>query len=349
MKSFTKFFMAIGLIFMMLMSTQVSYGAESAAAAYKGKNIDFTINEAAGGDADILARLLGPYIKEYTGATPIFANRRGAGGVEGYVYLYKAAPDGLSLGIGTTLPMILNKVTDAPGAIYEPEKFGYAGSILRVKNVFIVAAKGPYTTVADLKKAKKLVLGATSPQGNLALATMSTIKLLDLDAKVITGTKGPGPLLQDVLSGEIAGTCLPMQLALRGIRDGNYKALFTLTVDKISTLPGVPTIKEFISDYNTNADKRELLSIWDQNLVTSHAIITPPGLSKDKMDFLRGLIPQLKKSEQFRKDIDKIFAFHVEDADLLSGAEAEKMVKEAMSKAGRMKSIFQQLLNDYRL
>jgi tripartite-type tricarboxylate transporter receptor subunit TctC len=67
-----------------------------------------------GEDADLLGRLLGPHIKEHTGATPIFANRRGAGGVEGYVHLYKAKPDGLTLGIGTSLPMLLNKIPDAP-------------------------------------------------------------------------------------------------------------------------------------------------------------------------------------------------------------------------------------------
>jgi tripartite-type tricarboxylate transporter receptor subunit TctC len=346
MKSFVALFGAL-----LVVSFAVgSYGAEPKATEfYKGKNIDFTINEAAGGDADILARLLGPHLKEHTGATPIFANRRGAGGVEGYVYLYKAAPDGLSLGIGTTLPMILNKVTDAPGAIYEPDKFGYVASFLRVRNVFIVAANGPYKTVADLKKAKKLVLGATSPQGNLALATMSTIKLLDLDAKVITGTKGPGPLLQDILSGEIAGTCLPMQLALRGIRDGNYKALFTLADEQFSALPGVPSLKEIAPTIVGNAEKKELLGIWDRNLVMTHAIITPPGLAKEKLEFLGELLPKLRKSQQFRKDLDKVFAFHVEDADLLTGPEAEKLVRDAMSNAGRMKSIFLQLLKEYRL
>jgi len=327
-----------------------SYGQEPVkpAAFYKGKNIDFTINEAPGGDADLLGRLLGPHLKEHTGATPIFANRRGAGGVEGYAYLYKAAPDGLSQGVGTTLPMILNKVTDAPGAIYESEKFGYVASFLRVRSVFIVAANGPYKTIADLKKAKKLVLGATSPQGNLALGTMSTIKLLDLDAKVITGTKGAGPLLQDILSGEIAGTCAPMQLALRGIRDGNYRALFTLAKERFSALPGIPSLKE-VYDLGGSEEKEELLTLWNQDLVMSHAIITPPGLSKEKMDFLREIYPKLKNSPQLRKDIDKLFAFHVEDADLLSGPEAEKAVKDAVSKAGRMKTIFVELLKQYRL
>jgi tripartite-type tricarboxylate transporter receptor subunit TctC len=339
--------------FLLLASAFVgpSHSADTskAAAFYKGKNIDFTINEAAGGDADILARLLGPYLKEHASATPIFANRRGAGGVEGYVYLYKAAPDGLALGMGTTLPMILNKVTDAPGAIYEPDKFGYAGSFLRVRNVFIVAANSPYKTIADLKKAKKLVLGATSPQGNLALATMSVIKLLDLDAKVITGTRGPGPLLQDILSGEVAGTCLPMQLALRGIRDGNYRALFTLANERFSSLPDVLSLKELTPEIEKNTEKKELFSIWDQNLVMTQAIITPPGFDKEKMEFLRDIMPKLKKSPQFRKDLDKVFAFHVEDNDLLTGSEAEKIVKDAMSKGGRMKAIFLQFIKQYKL
>lgn len=328
-----------------------SYGKEDAgnpAAFYKGKNIDFTIPEAPGGDADLVGRLLGPYLREHIGATPIYANRRPAGGVEGYTYLYRATPDGLSMGIGITLPMLLNKITDAPGAIYEPEKFGYAGSVLRVRAVFIVAANSPYKTVADLKKAKKLVLGATSPQGNLAMATMSTIRLLDLDAKVITGTKGAGPLLQDILSGEIAGSCVPLQLAMRGIRDGNYRALFTLASERFTVIPNVPSLKE-LYNIGENEEKKELFTIWDKNLVMSHALVTPPGVSKEKLEFLREIYPKLKKSPQFRKDIDKLFAFHVEDADILMGPETESLVKDTMSKAVKMKSIFLQLIKDYRL
>jgi tripartite-type tricarboxylate transporter receptor subunit TctC len=343
--------MVAAVCFLMLTLSAVgSYGQAPVKPAdfYKGKNLDFTLNEAPGGDADLLGRLLGPYLKEHTGATPIFANRRSAGGVEGYVYLTQAAPDGLTMGIGTTLPMLLNKITDAPGAIYEPDKFGYICSFLRVRNVFIVAANGPYKTVADLKKAKKLVLGATSPQGNLALATMTSIKLLDLDAKVITGTKGPGPLLQDILSGEVAGTCLPMQLAMRGIRDGNYRALFTLANERFSAIPDVPSLKE-VADIGGNEEKKELLGMWDQNLVTSHAIITPPGIAKEKLDFLREIYPKLKGATQFRKDLDKLVAFHVEDADILAGPDAEKVVRDAMAKAGKMKTVFLQFIKDYRL
>jgi tripartite-type tricarboxylate transporter receptor subunit TctC len=328
-----------------------SHSADTAKAAafYKGKNMDFIINDGPGSDGDILSRLLGPYLKDHTGATPIYANKRGAGGVEGYVHLFKAAPDGLSLGLGTSLPLILNKVTDAPGAIYEPDKFGYVGSFLQVGNVFIVAANSPYKTVADLKKAKKLVLGATSPQGNLALATMSVIKILDLDAKVITGTKGAQGLLQDILSGEVTGSCLPMQVALRGIRDGNYKALFTLANKRFAEIPDVPSLKEVASEIEKDAEKKELISIWDQNMVMTHAIITPPGVDKEKIEFLQELMPKLKKSPQFRQDLDKVAAFHVEDTDILSGPEAEKIVRDAMSKAGRMKAIFLQLIKQYKL
>jgi tripartite-type tricarboxylate transporter receptor subunit TctC len=345
------FLAAVCIATLILSLSAEAFGADDsarAAAFYKGKNIDFTINEAAGGGADLVARLMGPYLKEHMGVTPIFANRRGAGGVEGYVYVYKAAPDGLTIGAAMTSPMLLSKVTDAPGAIYEPDRFGYAGSFLRVRNVFVVAANSPYKTVADLRKAKKLVLGGTSPQGNISLATMSSAKLLGLDAKVITGTKGAGPLLQDVLSGEITGTCIPLEAAMRGIRDGNYRALFTLANERFKAMPEIPSLKEV---YNMEGDeeKKTLMAIWDQSLAFSVAIITPPGVSKEKLDFLRELFPKLKKSPQFRKDLDRIFAFHVDDSDILSGPEVEKLVKDAMARAGKMKTFFQQMLTDYRL
>ena len=44
-----------------------------------------------------------------------------------------------------------------------------------------------------------------------------------------------------------------------------------------------------------------------------------------------------------------MFAFHVDDADILTGPEVEKLVKDAMARAGKMKSFFQQMLKDYRL
>ena len=345
------FLAAVCTVTLVLSLTAGAFGAEGsakAAAFYKGKNIDYTINEAAGGSADLVARMIGPYLKEHTGATPIFANRRGAGGVEGYVHVYKAAPDGLTIGSAMTLPMLLSKVTDAPGAMYEPDKFGYAGSFLRVRNVFVVAANSPYKTVADLKKAKKLVLGGTSPQGNISLATMSSARLLGLDAKVITGTKGAGPLLQDLLSGEIAGSCVPMEAATRGIRDGNYRALFTLANERFKAMPEIPSLRE-VNNMEGDEEKKTLLAIWDQSLTFSVAIITPPGVSNDKLEFLRELLPKLKKSPQFRKDLDRIFAFHVDDADIMTGPEVEKVVKDAMAKAGKMKTFFQQMLNDYRL
>jgi len=322
--------------------------AESPVEFYKGKNIDFTLNDRAGGDAEMLARLMGPYIKEYAGATAIYTNRRGAGGSDGYVHVYKAKPDGLTMGVATLLPMILNRVTENPGAKYEPEKYGWIGSFLRVRNVFVVAANGPYKTVADLKAAKKLIFGATSPQGNLALSTMSCIELLDLDAKVITGTKGAGRMAQVVMSGEVAATCVPMQLALKGIKDGHYRALFTLARERFDQMPDVPSILE-VSDIKGDKQKEDLLNIWDEGLILAQAIMVSPGVSQEKIEFLRGLMPILTKSSQFRKDIDKLWAFHVPDKDILSGEQVENLVGKTMHNAASMKSVFSELLKKYKL
>jgi len=327
-----------------------SYAADAVKPAefYKGKKIDFTLNERPGGDMELFGRLLGPYLKDYAGVTPIFTNRRGAGGSDGYVHIFKAKPDGLTMGIGALLPLILNRVTEAPGAKYEPDKFGYIGSFLRVRNMFVVAAEGPYKTVADLKAAKKLIFGATSPQGNLALSTMSCIELLKLDAKVITGTKGIGRLAQTVVSGEVAGTCVPMQVALKGIKEGHYRPLFTLASERFSQLPDVPSITE-VADFKGDKDKEDLLKIWDENLVMAHAIIVSPGVSQEKIDFLRGILPILKNSPKFRKDTNKLWAFEVPDKDILAGEEVEELVDNSMRDAAKMKSTFLELLKKYKL
>jgi hypothetical protein len=113
-------------------------------------------------------------------------------------------------------------------------------------------------------------------------------------------------------------------------------------------MPDIPSLKE-VNNMEGDEEKKTLMAIWDQSLTFSVAIITPPGVSNDKLEFLRELLPKLKKSPQFRKDLDRIFAFHVDDADIMTGPEVEKVVKDAMAKAGKMKIFFQQMLTDYRL
>ena len=156
---------------------------------YKGKSIELVSTASPGIATDLILRILAYHLSGDTGASTFVNTRRGASGMEGMNYLYKAELDGLTLGMTSSVKYIGNKVFDEPVAKYEIEKFSYIMSIGRRLSYFYISPEGPYQTVVELQTAKELKIGASSPSGWYSLAGLTVTKILDLDAKVITGFK----------------------------------------------------------------------------------------------------------------------------------------------------------------
>ncbi len=71
--------------------------AAPAADKYPTRPIKLVITHAAGGSADIQARLIAPYIEKYLGQTLVLENMEGAGGRKARAAVYKMDPDGYNI------------------------------------------------------------------------------------------------------------------------------------------------------------------------------------------------------------------------------------------------------------
>ena len=91
--------LAAGVAFLLAMTAA---GDAVRAQAWPTKQIRFIIPVAAGGNADITARLLGEGLQCRSGQSVIVDNRPGAGGVVGQELVLQAPADGYTLVIGTT-------------------------------------------------------------------------------------------------------------------------------------------------------------------------------------------------------------------------------------------------------
>ncbi|MFH0914486.1 MAG: tripartite tricarboxylate transporter substrate-binding protein, partial [Chloroflexota bacterium] len=227
---------------------------------YKGKNMDFTVATEPGGSVDVVARLVATYLGKHTGATLVVNNRRGAGGVEGVMWVYRAQPDGLTLGTWTSLPLVMNKVDEAPGADYKLEDFGYIMGITREPQAFFVSSKGPYQSVAALQQQSKgKKLGGTSARGNITLGSMSVAHILDLDVKVVTGYKGIEEAVLAMEQGETIGSVFPVSSGMASFKSGRTKPLFIMGTKKFSYWPEVPALTDLVS---LTGDKKAEVDLW---------------------------------------------------------------------------------------
>lgn len=342
----TKFALITGVLLLaaIIVATSCAPKAQPAttpADFYKGKSIELVTTASPGILTDLVLRIIASYLSEDTGASTMVITMKGASGMEGMNYLYNAKPDGLTLGVTSSVKFVGNKVFDEPVAEYEVEEFSYIMNIGRRLTHFFVSPEGPYQTVAELQTAKDLQLGSSSPSGYFTLANLTVIKILGLDAKVITGFDGVSAIALAVKRGELTGYAVNVNRAR--IEAGLIKPLFVLATERDPIMPDVPAITELVS---LSGEDLELVKLWETTLVNSSLFAAPPGMPEDRLAFLRDLANQWAQDAAFRKEIDAVSGEEVQI--YTTGAEVNRTMLDTASGLSKFQAIFADLIEKYR-
>ncbi len=134
---------------------------------FDGKTIRFIVPFAAGSATDTVARMYGEQMARTLNASIIVENRVGANGMIGADAVAKAAPDGLTLLVGTNstnaaAPALFNRVPFDHQKDFSPISF--LGSVPLIVGV---PANSPFQTLKDL------IAAAKAPAGQLNYAQAS--------------------------------------------------------------------------------------------------------------------------------------------------------------------------------
>lgn len=335
--------LAMGLILVLSLAlTSCGTAAEQKPADfYQGKNIDWVSCTEPGAAAYSIAQLYSTYLQKVTGATGVITVRRGAGGTEGPMYVYNGKPDGLTMGSWVITPMALQKIMAVPGADYDMAKYTYLGSVDLSPQVFFVATKGRFQSVADIKAGKDLKLAGTSIDGNFTLGSMTVAYVLGLDAKVVTGYKGVADVVLSMEQGETVGMIMPVAAAMPSYKAGRIKPLFYIHTKRSDVFPDVPTLMELAP---VTGDKQALLEAWD-GLYQSFHTFSSPGIPADKATYLQESFSKIMADPEFQKEIDKISGYHV--TTYLSGKDLTNMAEKVMKASATSKATFDMLTKQY--
>ncbi|MDB5411873.1 MAG: Tripartite-type tricarboxylate transporter, receptor component TctC [Rubritepida sp.] len=210
-----------------------------------------------GGITDILARGLSQPMTAMLGHTVVIENRAGANGSIGATLVARSPADGLTLLVGVTDTHAVN-----PAAMrnlpYVPERdFEPVNLITRVP---LALAVGPSQRgIADLRgflaaaKARPGALthsswgvGSTSQIAMLRLAEAAGVELLHVPFT------GAAPAAQALAAGQVDSMIMPAGAAEALARDGNVRVLATLSPDRLTLMPDVPTLREQGVDLTTS-------------------------------------------------------------------------------------------------
>ncbi|OZI37459.1 hypothetical protein CAL29_03350 [Bordetella genomosp. 10] len=220
----------------------------AAQAAYPDRPVRVIVPFAAGGGADIVARLVFKGVGEQLGKAFIIDNRGGAGGIVGADAVAKAEPDGYTLLLGQSGPNAINPSVFSKLPYDARKDFAPITQLTRYPYVIAVKKQLPVDNLKaliDLAKRKPGTLTvSTAGQGSSAhLAIELFMRQAGISINPVP-YKGAGPALLDVVSGVVDMTFGDAASASKQAQAGNVKALAVTGARRSPLLPDVPTVAE---------------------------------------------------------------------------------------------------------
>jgi tripartite-type tricarboxylate transporter receptor subunit TctC len=218
----------------------------AAFAAYPDRPIRLIVPFAAGGNADIVGRIVGERISIALGQPVVVDNRGGAGGSIGAEAVARATPDGYTLLVGSNGPLTVNPFVQAKLG-YDPLKDFIAVALTSyVPHAIILSNNFAAKTVADLiaMSKKEQISIATSGIGSATHMTLERFKAATGANVVHVPYRSGGALMPDLIGGSIQAAMTEFSTALPLHKGGQAHIVAIAAAQRSTLAPDIPTFIE---------------------------------------------------------------------------------------------------------
>jgi tripartite-type tricarboxylate transporter receptor subunit TctC len=226
----------------------LAFATPAIAQSYPSRTVSVIVPFPAGGSVDVVARLLVQKLNESLGANFIVENRAGgAGGAVGANAVARAAPDGYTLmftaSIHIITPFLNSKIPYDAVKDFSPVSLVASGPLI-VSTALNVPANNLRELFDLVRQAPDKYTFATSSYGSAGHLAVELLKReAGIDTLVIA-YKGAGPMLNDIMGGQIQLIADPMASSLPLASAGKIKALAVTSLKRAAAAPNISTIAE---------------------------------------------------------------------------------------------------------
>jgi tripartite-type tricarboxylate transporter receptor subunit TctC len=252
----------------------------------------------AGGNADIVARIVANTLQTNLHQAFVVENKAGAGGIVGAMAVIQAAPDGYTLLLSANGPILFAPEL-APERPYEWDKAFAPVSLVSVTPLVVVV--NPSLPVQNFEQfvdyARQKGEELTFAGGGLGTINhlFSEYMQSKLNAKWTTVQyKGTAPAMTDLMGGQVQFSIDQVSSAAPYIQQGSVRALGVTSEHRVAILPNVPTLVE--------QGYKELVG----NTFT--AMMAPANTPHEVIVKLQTALVEAGKDPKFRDDIEHLGA-----------------------------------------
>ena len=284
-----------------LVGLNASPVAAQATTTFPTKPVRIVVPFPPGGPTDVTARVIGERLSAKWGQPVVIDNKPGAGGNIGSEQVARATPDGSTLVLGVTGSHAIN-ISLMKQMPYHPlTDFEPVTQATSFPNALALHPSLGITSLAELIARGKLEPGKlTFGHDGTGTASHLTMELLKaragIDLKGIA-YKGGGPLINDLVAGQILIGMTGLPSLQPHAQEGKLKLIAVTTAERAPSLPNVATIKEQGIDLVAApwsgffAPKATPVAIVDKLAADLTAVMAEPAVQQKMRDIGNTLAP----------------------------------------------------------
>lgn len=225
-----------------VVASLVGYGTSALAQDYPNKSVSVIVPFGAGGQTDIASRTLAEALAEQLGQNVAVVNRGGAGGSVGTAEMAAASPDGYTLGVTASTPLMLRPfVSDVP---YTVDDFTYICRVFENPLFFTVEAGSEIDNPQDLAEYAK---SNTMRYGSSGVGSAQHLTMLQFAGEagveaVHVPNNSDAENLRNILADVITGTLTSSSVVKQNA--DTIKPIGVAGRERSGVFPDVPTFAE---------------------------------------------------------------------------------------------------------
>ena len=271
-------------------------GAQGGSAEdYPSEEIRLIIPYAAGGPTDISGRAVGAYLEENLGQPVVVENIPGASATVGIGELVASPPDGYTLAVATTSPLVLVPLQEDVG--YDKDDVETIGVSIQTPAVLAVRTDSEFETAEQFFEAAAAdpgglsvgLPGANTPQG------VELMRLRDEYGIEVSPVpfEGNAEAVTALHGGNIDAFFLPVgEAEMTPIEEGEFRPLAVGPEERLEYLPDTPTLRE--------------LGYENLTLSTStYGVVAPKGTPSEIISKLESTLEQALQDPEVREQINE--------------------------------------------
>ena len=225
------------------------------AQAYPTRPVRIVVGLPAGGNQDVIARLIAPWLSERLGQQIVIDNHPAASNNIAAEAVIRSPPDGYTL-------LLVGSYNAINASLYDKLGFDFVrdtapvASLIRAPSVLEVNPSVPVRTVPDFIAYAKANPGklamASSGSGTPAHVFGELFKFMTGVDLVHVPYRGAAPALADLLAGQVQVLFDPMPNPVEYIKSGKVRPLAITSARRSEMLPDLPTMNEFVPGYEAS-------------------------------------------------------------------------------------------------